>query len=160
MARIRGSAGTTRGFLNSIAKWSEKSERAATDVFRNGALDFYDALAAATPVDTGNLRNSLVAHKNGSSISTVTGPGENSSDSTFRSGASQSIGTIMGLELGDRVSFVYHASYARRLNYGFTGYDSLGRFYSQPGRFWIERVGSRYKAIMRSAASRFGFKLR
>lgn len=160
MARVRGSAGTTRGFLSSIAKWEQGTKEAARDVFRNGALDFYDALAAATPVDTGNLRNSLVAHANGTYISTVTGPGESSSDSTYRSGAIQSIATIMSLELGDKVTFVYHASYARRLNYGFTGYDSLGRFYNQPGRFWIERVGSRYKAIMRSAASRFGFKLK
>lgn len=160
MARIGGSAGTTRGFLSSIAKWEKGTMDAARDVFRNGALDFYDALAAATPVDTGNLRNSLVAHKNGINISTVTGPGDTSSDSTFRSGASQSIATIMSLELGDKVTFVYHASYARRLNYGFTGYDSLGRFYNQPGRFWIERVGARYKSIMRASASRFGFKLK
>lgn len=160
MARIGGSAGTTRGFLNSIAKWSEKAESAAVDVFRNGSLDMYDELAAATPVDTGNLRNSLVAHVNGFVTSTVTGPGASSSDSTFRSGAEQSIAAISALELGDKVTYVYHASYARRLNYGFTGYDSLGRYFNQPGRFWIERVGGRYKSIMRAAATRFGFKLK
>lgn len=160
MAKIGGSAGTTRGFLKSIADWSKKSEQAAVEVFQNGALDMYDALSDATPVETGNLRNSLVAHVNGISGATVTGPGNTSSDSTFRSGANQSIANIMSLKLGDKVSFVYHASYARRLNYGFTGYDSLGRYYNQPGRFWIEQVGSRYKSIMRNSASRLGYKLK
>lgn len=160
MARIGGSAGTTRRFASSIVDWSQKALGSAEDVFRNGSLDMYDALSDATPVDTGNLRNSLVAHVNGISGATVTGPGTTSSDSTYRSGANESIANIMNLKLGDKVSFVYHASYARRLNYGFTGYDSLGRYYNQAGRFWIERVGARYKSIMRSSASRLGYKLK
>ena len=154
MARIRGSAGTTRGFLQSVNKWTKETEQRSTEAFQNGALDFYDELSAATPVLTGNLRNSLIASVNGAGAPTVTGPGLTSGDSTYRSGASQSIAAIMSAKLGDRISFVYQATYARRLNYGFTGTDSLGRFYNQAGRFWIERVGARYRTIMRAAASR------
>lgn len=154
MARIRGSVGTTRGFVQAVNKWTRETQERSEQAFRNGALDFYDALADATPVDTGNLRNSLVAHLNGAGVSTVTGPGRNSADSTFRGGAEQSIANIMNAKLGDRISYVYHATYARRLNLGFVGYDSLGRFYNQAGRFWIERVGARYRSIMRAAATR------
>ena len=153
MARIGGSVGTTRGFLKSINQWSQQTEERATDAYRNGALDFYDALADATPVLTGNLRNSLVAHV-GDANQTVTGPGLTSSDDTFRSGASTSISNIMNAKLGDKISYVYHATYARRLNLGFVGYDRLGRYYNQAGRFWIEQVGARYRSIMRAAASR------
>lgn len=155
MAKIRGSAGTSRGFLKAVNKWTLETEQRSTEAYQNGLLDMYDALADATPVKTGNLRNSLVVHVNGQGdTSTVTGPGNSAGDSTNRSGASQSIANIMGVKLGDRVSFVYNATYARRLNYGFTGMDSLGRYYNQAGRFWIEQVGARYRSIMRAAASR------
>ena len=155
MARIRGSVGTSRSFISSVNKWTLQTEERSEQAFQNGALDFYDELAANTPVDTGNLRNARVAHLNSAgSVSTVTGPGSNSGDSTFRGGAEQSIANIMKAKLGDRISFVYHATYARRLNLGFFGFDSLGRFYNQPGRFWIEKVGARYRSIMRAAATR------
>ena len=127
----------------------ERSEMA----FQNGLLDFYDALADETPVKTGNLRNSLVATVNGNTT-TVTGPGNTSQDSTYRSGAESSIANIMSAKLGDKVSFFYNATYARRVNNGFVGFDSLGRYFNQAGRFWIERVGARYKPIMRGAATR------
>lgn len=161
MARVRGSVGTTRGFLQAVSKWTLETEQRSTEAFQNGALDFYDALAAETPVDTGNLRNSLVAHLNSSGdVQTVTGPGSNPSDSTFRGGAEQSIANIMNAKLGDKISYVYHATYARRLNLGFVGFDSLGRFYNQAGRFWIEKVGARYRSIMRAAATRLRMKMK
>lgn len=153
MARIGGSVGTSRGFIQAVNKWTRETEQRSEEAFQNGALDFYDALARETPVLTGNLRNSLVAHVGGVT-QTVTGPGNTSSDSTFRGGAEQSIANIMGAKIGDKISYVYHATYARRLNLGFVGFDSLGRFYNQAGRFWIERVGSQYRSIMRAAATR------
>ena len=161
MARVRGSVGTTRGFLSSVNKWTLDTRERSTQAYRNGALDFYDALAAETPVKTGNLRNSLVAHLNSDGdMAMVTGPGNTSDDSTYRGGAEKSISNIMQAELGDRISYVYHATYARRLEYGFFGADSLGRVYSQAGRFWIARVGSRYRSIMRAAASRLSMRVK
>lgn len=159
MARVRGSVGTTRGFIKAVNKWTLETEQRSTDAFRNGALDFYDALSAETPVDTGNLRNSLVAHIGGDAAM-VTGPGVTSADDTYRSGANQSISNIMSANLGDKISYVYHATYARRLNLGFVGFDSLGRFYNQAGRFWIEKVGARYRSIMRAAATRLRMQVK
>lgn len=153
MAKIRGSVGTTRGFLQAVNKWTKATEERSTEAYQNGAIDFYDALSRETPVLTGNLRNSLVAHV-GDATMTVTGPGLTSGDNTNRSGASESIANIMRAKLGDRISYVYHATYARRLNNGFFGVDSLGRSYNQAGRFWIERVGAQYRSIMRAAATR------
>lgn len=160
MAKIGGSAGTSRGFLQAVNKWTKETEERSETAFQNGLLDFYDALSAATPVDTGNLRNSLIASVNGPANPGVTGPGDSPSDTVYRSGGNQSISAIMSAKIGDRVSFIYQATYARRLNYGFTGFDSLGRFYNQAGRFWIEQVGARYRSIMRAAASRLGMKVK
>lgn len=151
--------GTTRGFVQAVNKWTRETEERSEQAFRNGALDFYDALAAATPVLTGNLRNSLVATTNGNTT-TVTGPGNNPNDSTYRSGAETSIANIMSAKIGDKISYMYNATYFRRLNYGFTGYDSLGRYYNQAGRFWVQAVGARYRSIMRAAATRLRMKMK
>lgn len=151
------SRGTTRGFLKAVNKWTRETEERSNEAFRNGALDFYDALSDATPVLTGNLRNSLVATVNGSTT-TVTGPGRDPSDKAYRGGAEQSIANIINAKIGDRISFMYSATYFRRLNYGFVGFDSIGRFYNQAGRFWVQTVGARYRSIMRAAASRLGMK--
>ena len=153
MARIKGSVGTSRGFLNSVSKWTRETQERSEDAFRNGALDFYDELRNATPVLTGNLRDSLVAHVNSSGDeTTVTGP-------NF-SGQERSISNISGLKIGDRVSYIYHATYARRQNLGFVGLDSLGRYYNVAGKFWIEAVGGRYRSIMRAAASRLKMRMK
>ena len=150
MARIRGSAGTSRGFLKAVNGWVKETDERMENAFQNISLKFYYTMRNATPVDTGNLRDSLVAYVNGQGQPvTVTGP----NSETTRSGESESIGNIMALKLGDRVSYVYNATYARRLNYGFTGFDSLGRYYNQPGRFWIEQVGSQYRTISREVAT-------
>lgn len=145
--------GTTRGFVRAVNKWTLETEERSTQAFRNGSLDFYDELSKATPVLTGNLRNSLVATVNGNTT-TVTGPGNSSSDSTYRSGAESSIANIMNAKLGDKISYMYGALYMRRLNYGFSGFDRLGRYYNQAGRFWVQQVGARYRSIMRAAATK------
>lgn len=145
--------GTTRGFLQAVNKWTRETEERSEQAFQNGALDFYDALSAATPVITGNLRNSLQATVNGQTAQ-VTGPGRSASDSTYRSGAETSIANIMSAKVGDKISYFYTATYFRRVNYGFVGYDSLGRYYNQSGRFWLQAVEARYRSIMRAAATR------
>lgn len=160
MAKIGGSVGTTRGFLQAINRWTRETEERSETAYQNGALDFYDALSDATPVLTGNLRNSLVASVNGNAPAMVTGPGSDPDDSTFRSGAEVSISNIMSAKIGDKISYIYGAPYARRVNLGFTGFDSLQRFYSTPGRFWIEQVGSRYRSIMRAAATRLRMSMK
>ena len=59
------------------------------------------------------------------------------------------------VSIGDRITLVYQAPYARRLEYGFTGYDSLGRGpFNQAGYFWIEKTGARWRSILRAAATR------
>lgn len=141
--------------MRAVNKWTLETEERSTDAFREGSKDFYDALWNETPVDTGFLRNSLKATINGNDASmAVTGTEYN------QSSIPESYVAIDSAELGDRINYVYAATYARRLNLGFTGFDSLGRYISQPGRFWIESVGSRYRSIMRAAATRLGMKMK
>ena len=43
-----------------------------------------------------------------------------------------------------------------RLNYGFTGTDSLGRTYNQAGRLFVERNAGRWQEFVDAAAREIG----
>jgi len=81
--------------------------------FGQGATSFVEG---AIPVDTSDLANSL----------TVDGA----------EGADVSV-KIQGMEIGDTMEFAWTVPYARRIEYGFTGTDSLGRTFDMPGRFFV-----------------------
>ena len=148
MAKINNSVGTSRGFSNSVNKWAKETEERISLVRAAGLKDFRDALLAATPIDTGNLRASLQTSPQGE---IAAGPYmEYGSD--YNTASSNAV--IDSLAKDGRVSFVYRAPYARRLEYGFTGIDSLGRHYNQAGRYWIKSTSARFVSIMRAAATR------
>ncbi len=135
MARVSGSVGTTRGFSASVNKWTKQTEERMKEAFQIGILDFFIELRELTPVDTGYLRSSLTLGKNGSIPA-----GPNAEYGSVYND-SRALDVIGSLELGDRVVMVYNAPYARRIEYGFVGYDALGRYYNQAGRHWISAVG-------------------
>jgi len=148
MARVRGSVGTTRGFLQAVNKWTKQTVERSEEAFKIGVLDFAIHLRDTTPIDTGFLRSSLTAGINGQLPS-----GPNAEYGSVYNDT-RLLDVINNLKLGDRIMLVYQATYARRLEYGFTGTDSLGRFYNQAGRFWITAAGQKYSSIMRRAATR------
>lgn len=148
MARVAGSVGTTRGFSTSVNKWTKKTIARSEEAFKIGVLDFFIHLRDTTPIDTGYLRSSLTLGKNGQIPA-----GPNAEYGSIYNDQ-RALSVIDSLKLGDRVTMVYNAPYARRLEYGFHGVDSLGRMYNQPGRFWITAAGAKYVSIMRRAATR------
>jgi hypothetical protein len=75
------------------------------------------------PVQTGNLRNSLVSELNGAAL----GEGEGSYALVAD-----------GMEPGDTARFSWTAAYAMRQEHGFVGEDSLGRKYNQVGKHFVE----------------------
>jgi hypothetical protein len=148
LARVNGNVGTTRGFSNQVNAFVKKAQAARQEAYHEGLKDFRDALLTATPIDTGNLRASLQTSNAGE---IKAGPYKEYG-SQYNVASSNAIINAAGD--GDRVSFVYRAPYARRLEYGFTGIDSLGRHYNQQGRFWIKATSKRFVSIMRAAATR------
>lgn len=149
MARIRsGNLGISRGFSQAVNKWTKQTEQRCEEAFQMGALDLFIALRDATPIDTGFLRSSLKVGINGALPSGAPNAYGSVSNDT------EALGVIAQLKLGDKVTMGYSSSYAMRVNYGFTGYDSLGRYYNQAGRFWVEAISAKYVSIMRRAATR------
>lgn len=63
-------------------------------------------------------------------------------------GADAYVTAIAGMEPGDVKEFAWTMPYARRIEYGFTGEDSLGRHYEVPGRFFVLRNAERFSAFV------------
>lgn len=85
------------------------------------------------PVVTGDLINSLVSGING----------------TGGAVGSMSYATVIaGMELGDTLSFTWNIEYAARIEFGFTGTDSLGRTYQQPGWHFVGYNAARWPEIV------------
>lgn len=145
--------GTSRGFVQAVNKWTRETEERSETAFQNTILELFDQVRANTPVKTGNLRDAWIVSKQGQAISSVTGPGNSPDSSGPRSGVEQSLATILTLKIGDRASIMNYATYFRRLEYGMTGFDSLGRYYNTAGRFFARQVFSRYRSIARQVAT-------
>ncbi|MFD2439740.1 hypothetical protein ACFSS8_05970 [Paracoccus kondratievae] len=85
------------------------------------------------PVDTGNLRNSLISELNGVQIGT---------------GATSYTLAAAGMEPGDIARFGWTAAYALRQELGFVGQDSLGRTYNQAGKHFVEGAADQWPQIV------------
>ena len=96
------------------------------------------------PVDTSFLQNSLVG------VPGSTPPGMTASGDTGpQTGNATAIEALIGSwTLGESLSFGFIAVYAARQNYGFTGTDSLGRNYNQPGRHFVELAVQQWPQIV------------
>lgn len=55
---------------------------------------------------------------------------------------------IAGMELGDTITGSYGMAYSMRLEYGFTGTDSLGRTYNQPAYAFVRSAAQNWASIV------------
>ena len=128
-----------------LDQWTRKTQRRIDAVLKD-ATQSVIAVAQQTkakggrmPVDTGNLRNSLQSSIAGGAS------GE---------GKSSHILVAPLMEGGDVATFTWTAEYARRVNNGFTGADSLGRNYSQVGAHFVEGAVDQWPAIVRASIAK------
>lgn len=56
---------------------------------------------------------------------------------------------------GQKFYLTNNCVYARRIEYGFVGPDSLGRVFNQPGRFYVTRAVKSWNSIVKSTAQKF-----
>lgn len=60
---------------------------------------------------------------------------------------------IAGAKAGDRIVAAYTMEYARRLEYGFNGVDSLGRQYNQAPIGWTRLAAAQWRACVDEATA-------
>lgn len=140
-----GSAAT---FTAAIDKWAEKARADTRAVAIVSIQDLNEEVVARTPVLTGFLRGSWYAGLNG--IPTGTGNLDPSGG-----GVIARVNLITAnLKLGDVYFMVNNAVYAKRMENGFVGQDSLGRTYNQPGRAFVRATLNEAPRIAQAAAQR------
>jgi hypothetical protein len=135
-------------FAAQVSEWCQQVEGAAEAVFQTAAQavanEVREPLASGgrMPIDTGNLRRSLMAST--SAMPTIKPDQETFSDSGLEL-------VIAGAELGSTVYLGFQAAYAARMNFGFVGEDSLGRVYNQTGFGFVDAVAQRWPQIVAAA---------
>lgn len=125
-----------------IAAWVAKAKGRQREFCIEFVQDLAQAVVEATPVKTGFLRASWWA-----SIGTPV--------------ANEGGGSVAAMNLvaativpGDVYYLTNGAKYARRVEYGFVGADSLGRQYNQAPRAFVRGTVARAADIADAAASR------
>lgn len=149
----------TQTFAASIEAWSEKAIRNAELVVKGSAADVSEIMTrrqpsvadtggtfaeGRVPVDTGELIGSVVVEIAG----VRTAQGSKGQPPDFTAG-------ILSMELGQDIVVAFTAPYARRLEYGFSGTDSLGRTYSTQGRFFVRDAIQQWETIVAQNAALF-----
>jgi hypothetical protein len=131
-------------FTLDVSNWVGKAKRNIEAVH---VITFGDAsteIVARTPLKTGFLRASWFA--------SVNAPPQGPAGS---GNAYASVAAASGqFRLGDTLYLGNTAAYARRLEEGFVGVDSRGRYYNQSGRFWVRGVLANIQNIGNAAAAR------
>lgn len=128
-----------------LGQWVLKTERRIDAVVKDSTQSVVNVMqtpkakGGRMPVDTGNLRNSLMSSLTG-------GAGQ--------MGPASHIMVAASMKGGDTATFTYTAEYARRINSGFTGQDSLGRTYNQSGAHFVEGAVDQWPALVRASVEK------
>lgn len=115
-----------------------------TAVFRTATLKLSRLMQETAPYDTGALRASLVATLNEPPPPADRDP--EGAPTAYNEAAI--IGVIANAKIGDRIGLSYTMRYARRLEYGFIGTDSLGRTYNQAPRAWNRLAAAQWPRLV------------
>lgn len=142
----RSSQGAAR-FASQVDAWVQQTEKRMNAVFRLATQKTIRQMQQTVPYQYGFLRASLVVLVNKEP------PVADRSD---KEGMGPYTDAYMQLSIsnavaGDRIVAAYTMEYARRLEYGFTGVDSLGRSYHQAPIGWTRKAAANWKMNVNEA---------
>lgn len=148
-ASIEGWVAENQVFLEAVVKESTQEVIRLMKVPRSAGGNM--------PVDTSFLQNSLVGLPGGSIPEVDPQADGSAGPQTGNTAAIEAV--IANWQMGEAMSFGFIAAYALRQNYGFTGTDSLGRNYNQPGRHFVELAVEQWPQIVEANQRRLAAKL-
>ena len=134
-------------FKASMTKWAQAAGVKLDALARQSCQELSQRVVIDRPVDTGYLRGSWQPSLN--EQKTVE---QANLDKAGGYAISQASLTLTGMVAGDTYYMLNNAVYARRMEYGFVGKDSLGRSYNQAGRFFITQNVKRWRSIVTKTA--------
>nr|DAH62777.1 MAG TPA: putative tail component [Caudoviricetes sp.] len=109
------------GFSGDLARFVYRTQRRMIATFQTSAQILAEEIIERTPIDTGFLRASFTVSLNAPVLMDGS------------EGGAQNLAEIAKAGIGDTIYLGFTARYARRIEYGFEGPDSLGRVYHQRG---------------------------
>lgn len=131
-----------------VAEWARQTKERIEAVHKRSIEMLADEMTKTkpnggrVPVDTGNLARSLLASQQAM---------PKTSEQPSKGG---DVAAMMLLLDPTRPTWLgYQARYARRLNYGFVGADSLGRVYNTEGNYFVEGAVAQWQQIVQKAAA-------
>lgn len=109
------------------------------------------------PVQTGFLRASLLAST--AAMPSINDEAKPADGKTYNYDPSSIDTVILTADLGQTLYFGYTAAYARRIEYGFSGEDSLGRSYNTPARRFVALAAQRWPQIVEANVAKLKSEL-
>jgi len=144
-------------FSAQIDAWVNKVEGAAEAIFKESMQELVATAQSRVPVDTGFMKNSLLAS---TAMMPPIDPGSKPEPgATYPYTGTEISAAISGTELGDTVYLGYTAAYARRLEFGFDGVDSLGRVYRQQPLAFVRLAAQDWANIVRRQEQRLSARI-
>lgn len=133
-------------FEAALSAWYDKVEGQIDALARQSCQETASEVVKATPVDTGFLRANWQPSIGDMKVTEPKIGG---------SGADIAL-VCSGLKAGDTFHMMNNVAYAKRLEYGFEGKDSLGREYHQAGRYYVRDTVARWPQIVETVAKGLG----
>jgi hypothetical protein len=142
-------------FEAQVSAWAKATKERHRAIFRDAAQRVVALMQAPVgeggriPIVTGFLRSSLQA-----SLTAMPPMREGAVPKegvTYPYSGAEVALVINSAEVGDTIYVGYAAAYARRLEYGFKGEDSLGRVYDQSGRGWVRAAAEQWPQVVKQA---------
>lgn len=137
-----------KSFSASVGQWASQSEARIQAVYRRSVELLSEEMTRTRgnggrmPYLTGNLARSLLAST------------ESMPKTSEVLSAGSNVGAVTATLRLDQVIFLgFQAVYARRVNSGFVGADSLGRSYNQSGSYFLEGAIAEWPQIVSKAAA-------
>lgn len=138
----------TQEYVASLDDWVAQVKVDLAAVARQSIYALAFDVVTDTPVDLGFLRGNWQP-----SIGAIPPPKETVAlDPGGGLAAADLAVSLANLTLGDTFYYTNACVYARRLEYGFVGHDSLGRYYNQAGRYYVTNNVARWDEIVQAKA--------
>ena len=128
-------------FVVAVGQFVDLARERALQAYRATALDALARVRELTPVKTGYLRANWTIVLSGDP-EPIAGQIQNDADVVAR------------LQLSDQIILTNPAVYARRIEFGFVGEDSLGRVYHQKGVGMMQQTIAEMPQIAERATER------
>ncbi|SCM71501.1 conserved hypothetical protein [uncultured Pleomorphomonas sp.] len=132
-------------FAAALRAWADKVNGNLDGLARQTCQETAQRAVGATPVDTGFLRGNWQP-----SI------GEMKVVEPAPAAGGDIALVCAGIKAGDVFYMTNNTAYAKRLEYGFEGKDSLGREYHQAGRYFVRDTVAQWPSIVEQIARELG----